>query len=57
MCSSDLPEHLAEVLEQLLKDGPRRKRMGQAGRAAVEAQKGATARTLKVLSEYCGFGG
>ena len=51
------PEHLAEVLEQLLKDGPRRKRMGQAGRAAVEAQKGATARTLKVLSEYCGFGG
>lgn len=49
------PEHLAEVLEQLLQDEPQREIMGQAGREAVEAQKGATARTLGVLAARCGL--
>ncbi|MAG62371.1 hypothetical protein CMO84_02485 [Candidatus Woesearchaeota archaeon] len=47
--------HLAEVLEQLLKDPVQRELMGQAGREAVEAQKGATARTLRVLADRCGL--
>ena len=49
------PSHLAEVLEQLLKDPVQRELMGQAGREAVEAQKGATARTLRVLADRCGL--
>jgi 3-deoxy-D-manno-octulosonic-acid transferase len=49
------PEHLADVLEQLLQDEGQRKLMGQAGREAVEAQKGATARTLRVLADRCGL--
>ncbi len=49
------PSHLAEVLEQLLKDPVQRELMGQAGREAVEAQKGATTRTLRVLADRCGL--
>ena len=46
---------LAEVLGELLKDEAQRKLMGKAGRKAVEAQKGATARSLRVLADRCGL--
>jgi len=47
--------HLAEVLKELLSDEAQRRLMGQAGREAVEAQKGATARSLRVLADRCGL--
>ncbi len=49
-------QHLTETLDKLLKDAGLRERMGQAARRAVEAQKGATARTMEVLRERCGLG-
>ncbi|MEE8469429.1 MAG: 3-deoxy-D-manno-octulosonic acid transferase [Planctomycetota bacterium] len=45
--------HLARAVQELLADPAARDRMAQAGVRAVEDQKGATARTLKVLSERC----
>jgi 3-deoxy-D-manno-octulosonic-acid transferase len=44
------PGDLAPALGRLLGDPGGRERMGRAGRAAVEAGKGATARTLEALS-------
>jgi 3-deoxy-D-manno-octulosonic-acid transferase len=44
-------EELAGALRTLLDDAPRRSRMGRAGRAAVEAQRGATRLTLAALVE------
>ena len=43
-------EELGPALSTLLADGERRARMGSAGRAAVEAQRGATRLTLDALS-------
>ncbi len=47
---------LANALSELARDGSRRARMGQAARTVVEAQKGATQRTLLALAEL-GLGG
>jgi 3-deoxy-D-manno-octulosonic-acid transferase len=44
-------EELGGVLRALLDDPDRRMRMGRAGRAAVESQRGATRLTLAALSE------
>ena len=44
---------LARVVRELIADPAARARMAEAGVHAVEGQKGATARTLKVLSERC----
>jgi 3-deoxy-D-manno-octulosonic-acid transferase len=44
---------LAQALRELAADGELRRRMGEAGRTAVAAQAGATARTLKLLEELC----
>jgi 3-deoxy-D-manno-octulosonic-acid transferase len=44
-------EELAGALRTLLDDAGRRDRMGSAGRAAVESQRGATRLTLAALSE------
>jgi 3-deoxy-D-manno-octulosonic-acid transferase len=46
-------ERLGQVLAELLLDSPARRAMGAAGLAAVEAQKGATRRTLEALEERC----
>jgi len=45
------PEELGPTLATLLADPARRERMGRAGRAAVEAQRGATRLTLVALTE------
>ena len=47
------PEDLGRVLAQLLADPGRLASMGEAGMRAVEAQKGATARTLALLHARC----
>lgn len=47
------PEALAAALSELLADPGLVRRMSDAGREAVEAQKGATARTLAALSSCC----
>ncbi len=44
---------LAAALSELLADPALMKRMSDAGQAAVQAQKGATARTLSALSSCC----
>jgi 3-deoxy-D-manno-octulosonic-acid transferase len=44
---------LGETLASLIADPERRARMGAAGLDAVEAQKGATALTLRALEERC----
>lgn len=44
---------LAEVLSELMGDAGLRRRMGTAGLAVVEAQKGATQLTLKALAGAC----
>jgi 3-deoxy-D-manno-octulosonic-acid transferase len=44
-------EELGATLRALLDDADRRARMGRAGRAAVESQRGATRLTLAALSE------
>lgn len=44
---------LTEVIEELIADTERRKRMGAAGREVVEAQKGATRLTLEALHVRC----
>jgi 3-deoxy-D-manno-octulosonic-acid transferase len=44
---------LARALSELAGDGELRRRMGEAGRSAVAAQAGATARTLALLEERC----
>lgn len=51
-CVADGAE-LAQVLRELAADGDLRRRMGEAGRSAVAAQAGATARTLELLEERC----
>ncbi|MCS6865000.1 MAG: 3-deoxy-D-manno-octulosonic acid transferase [Gemmataceae bacterium] len=45
---------LEAALTQLLSDSQRRQRMGQAARALVERQQGATARTLELLDRVMG---
>ncbi|MBL8857493.1 MAG: 3-deoxy-D-manno-octulosonic acid transferase [Planctomycetes bacterium] len=47
----DGPAQLGPTLAALLADPARRERMGRAGRAAVEAQRGATELTLAALTE------
>ena len=44
---------LAGALRELAADPARRRAMGEAGRAAVASQAGATARTLALLEERC----
>jgi 3-deoxy-D-manno-octulosonic-acid transferase len=44
---------LALALRELAADGELRRRMGEAGRSAVAAQAGATARTLELFEERC----
>jgi len=44
---------LGPAFLELLSDGPRAQRMGLAGMRAVEAQKGASARTLQTLRTGC----
>ncbi len=47
------PEALVAVLGELMGDLGQRERMGEAGLAAVLAQKGATRRTLTALEQRC----
>jgi 3-deoxy-D-manno-octulosonic-acid transferase len=44
---------LGPAFAELLADGERAQRMGRAGMNAVEAQKGASARTLETLRSGC----
>ena len=47
------PEGLGELLAELLRDPEQRRRIGDAGLGAVEAQRGATAKTWAALGGVC----
>jgi 3-deoxy-D-manno-octulosonic-acid transferase len=47
---ADAPQALAHVLRDLLGDDERRRRIGERARAALEQNRGATARTIHLLS-------
>ncbi len=49
------PEGLQVALAELMGDGEMRLRMGEAGRKAVIAERGATKATLNALQERCGL--
>ena len=49
------PEGLEEALRTLSADPEQRRAMGEAGRRAVAAQRGATRATLEALRERCGL--
>jgi 3-deoxy-D-manno-octulosonic-acid transferase len=50
------PEDLGVAWIELLEDSARRKKMGEAARAVVEENRGATARTIGHITEVLGFG-
>jgi len=50
LAESEAPAALARVLAELLKDDERRRAVGERARAALEMNRGATARTVRMLA-------
>jgi 3-deoxy-D-manno-octulosonic-acid transferase len=48
---SEAPQHLTQVFEVLLRDGKRRRSLGEKARSSLRHSRGATERTVKMLTD------